>query len=126
MSLHDRLSVRMEKSTPLFNAQKVALNKLIAAVGPEYVECLAAQGPDVINACVETYMKYETTLIGQVRNQVSSAMPTRFVAVPDEEAKHRPVRVDVEHYSGKKGRNLTLWIREIEMAMRFRLISLEH
>ena len=116
----------MEKSTPLFNAQKVALNNLIAAVGPEYVVFLAAQGPGVRNARVETFMQYQSSLLGQVQNQVSSAMLTRFVVVPEEEAKHRPVRVDVEHYSGKKGRNLTLWIREIEMTMRFRLISLEH
>ena len=53
-------------------------------------------------------------------------MPTLFVAMPDEEAKPCPLRVDVKHYSRKEGKNLTLWIREIEMAMRSGLISLEH
>ena len=53
-------------------------------------------------------------------------MPTRFVAMPDKESKPRPLRVDVKHFSGKEGENLTLWIREIEMAMKSGLISIEH
>ena len=46
--------------------------------------------------------------------------------MPDEEAKPRPLKVDVEHFSGKEGENLILWIREIEMAMRSGLISVKH
>ena len=72
----------MEQSTPLNEAQKVAIDKLTAAVDPEYVEFLAAQGPDVLNARVETFMQYETALLGQIPNQVASTMPTRFVAMP--------------------------------------------
>ena len=53
-------------------------------------------------------------------------MPTRFVAMPDEEGQRLPLRVDVKHYSGKQGENITLWIREIEMDMISGLISLEH
>ena len=53
-------------------------------------------------------------------------MPTHFVAIPDEEAKPRPLRVDVKHFSGKEGENLILWIRDIEMVMRYGLISVEH
>ena len=56
----------MEQSTPLHEGQKVALDKLTAAVGPEYVEFLAEQGPDVLNARVETFMQYETALLEQV------------------------------------------------------------
>ena len=56
----------MEQSTPLNEAQKVALDKLTAAVGPEYVEFLAAQGPDVLNARVETFMQCETAFIEKV------------------------------------------------------------
>ena len=53
-------------------------------------------------------------------------MPTRYVAIPPEEAKPRPLRVDVKHYYGKEGENWTLWIREIEMTVSSGLISLEY
>uniref|UniRef100_A0AAV1UGG2 Retrotransposon gag domain-containing protein n=1 Tax=Peronospora matthiolae TaxID=2874970 RepID=A0AAV1UGG2_9STRA len=53
-------------------------------------------------------------------------MPKRYVSVPDEEAKPRPLRVEVKNYSGKEGENLILWIREIEMAMRSGLITIDH
>ena len=56
----------MEQSTPLSEAQKVALDKLTTAVGPEYVKFLAPQGPDVLNARVETFIQYESALLGQV------------------------------------------------------------
>ena len=84
----------MEQSTPLSEAQKVALDKMTAAVCPEYVEFLAAQGSDALNARVETFMQYETALLGQVQNQEASAMPTSYVTMPPEEAKPRPLRVD--------------------------------
>ena len=58
--------MRIEQSTPLNDAQKVALYRLTATGGPEYVEFLAAQGPDVLNPCVETFMQYETALLGKV------------------------------------------------------------
>ena len=116
----------MENFTPLSEAQQVALDKLTASLGPEYVEFLVSQGPDVLHARLEGFLQYEASLIGQVQDQVASAMPTRYVAVPDQEAKPRPLRVDVKCYSGKEGENLTLWIREIEMAMRSGLIKLDH
>uniref|UniRef100_A0AAV1VHB8 Retrotransposon gag domain-containing protein n=1 Tax=Peronospora matthiolae TaxID=2874970 RepID=A0AAV1VHB8_9STRA len=50
-------------------------------------------------------------------------MPTRYVSVPDEEARPRPLSVEVKNYSGKEGENLILWIRKIEMAMRSGLIT---
>uniref|UniRef100_A0AAV1T664 Retrotransposon gag domain-containing protein n=1 Tax=Peronospora matthiolae TaxID=2874970 RepID=A0AAV1T664_9STRA len=116
----------MENPTPLSEAQKVALDKLTASLGPEYVEFLVSQGPEVLIARVERFMQYEATLLEQVQDQIASAMPTRYVSVPDEEAKPRPLRVEVKNYSGKEGENLILWIREIEMAMRSGLITLDH
>ena len=118
--------MRMENSTPLSEAQKVALDKLTASLGPEYVEFLVSQGPEVPTARVEGFLQYEASLLGHVQDQMASAMPTRYVSVPDEEARPRPLRVEVKNYSGKEGENLILWIREIEMAMRSGLIKLDH
>ena len=52
----------MEQPTPLSEPQKAAIDKLTTAVVPGYVEFLAAQRPDVLNARVETFMQYETAL----------------------------------------------------------------
>ena len=60
--------MRIEHSTPLNEAQKVALDKLTAAVGPECDEFLAAQDLNVLYARVETFMQYETALVGRVQN----------------------------------------------------------
>uniref|UniRef100_M4BU32 Gag protein n=1 Tax=Hyaloperonospora arabidopsidis (strain Emoy2) TaxID=559515 RepID=M4BU32_HYAAE len=101
------------------------MEKLTASLGPEYVEFLVSQGPEVLTARVEGFLQYEASLLGQVQDQMASAMPTRYVSVPDEEARHRPLRVKVKNYTGKEGENLILWIREIEMAMRSGLIKLD-
>ena len=85
-----------------------------------------AQGSDDLHPRLEVFLRYETALIDQVHDHVASAMPTRYVAMLDEEANPRLLRVDVKHYSGKEAENLTLWIREIEMAVRSGLISLEY
>ena len=106
----------MNQSTPLFEAQKVALDKLTAAVVPKYVEFLAAQVPDVLNARVDTFIQYETALVGQVQNQVALAMPTRYVALRPEELSLVPFGWRLNITPGRR-ENITPWIREIEMAM---------
>ena len=116
----------MEHSTPITEVQKGELDKKTASEGPEYVEFLFAHRPDVLNARVDIFIQYETALLGQVQNQVASAMSTHFVATPDKEAKPLLLRVNVKHYSGKERNCITLWIREIKMVMRSGLISLEH
>ena len=116
----------MENLTLLSEAQKVALDKLTASLGPEYVEFLVSQGLEVLTARVAGFLQYEASLLGQIQAQMASAMPTRYVSVPDEEARPRPLRVEVKNYSGKEGENPILWIREIEMAMRSGLIMLDH
>ena len=75
---------------------------------------------------VEGFLQYEASLLGQVQDQMALAMPTRYVSVPDEEARPRPLKVEVKYYSDKEGENLILWIREIEMAMRSGQIKLDH
>ena len=80
----------------------------------------------MLTARVEGFLQYEASLLGKVQDEMASAMPTRYVSVPDEEDRPRPLRVKVKNYSGKEGENLILWIREIEMAVRSGLIKLDH
>ena len=116
----------MKTPTPLSEAQKVALDKLTAFLGPDYVEFLVSQAPAVLTARVESFLQYEASILGRVQDQMALAMPTRYVSVPDEEARPRPLRLEVKNYSGKEDDNLILWIREIEMAVRSGLIKLNH
>ena len=51
----------MENPNPLSEAQKVALDKLTAYLGPEYVEFLVSQGPEVLTARVEVLLQYEAS-----------------------------------------------------------------
>ena len=83
-------------------------------MGPKFVDLFVSHGPDVINARLEGFMRYETSLLEQVQDYMASTMPTGFVFVPDEESKPHPVKLDVRHYTGKEGANLALWIREVE------------
>ena len=48
----------MENPTLLSEAQKVALDKLTASLGPEYVEFLVSQGPELLTARVESMKRF--------------------------------------------------------------------
>ena len=83
--------MKMEQSYPLSEPQKVALDKLTTDVGLQYVEFIMAQVPDALNARLETFMPFETTLVGHVPDQMASDMPTCYVYVSDEEPLPRPL-----------------------------------
>ena len=61
------------------------------------MEFLVSQGPEVLTARVEGFLQYEASLLGQVQDQMASAMLTRNVSVPDEEARPRSLRVEAKN-----------------------------
>ena len=54
----------METKITLSEAQGLALGKLRALVGNKQVDLILPQGPDVIRAHLDAFMKFESTLIG--------------------------------------------------------------
>ena len=59
-----------------------------------------AQGPNALNARPEVLMQYETIRLRRVQDQMISAVPTLSVYTLDEEDKPRPIKLDIETYSG--------------------------
>ena len=55
----------METKINLSEAQGLALEKLRALVGNEQVDLILAQGPDVIRPRLDSFMQFESTLIGK-------------------------------------------------------------
>ena len=55
----------MEEVPEFSEAQRAAYDKLKTLFGLEYVEFIITQGPEVLHARLEAFMRYGTSLIGQ-------------------------------------------------------------
>uniref|UniRef100_A0AAV1ULR7 Uncharacterized protein n=1 Tax=Peronospora matthiolae TaxID=2874970 RepID=A0AAV1ULR7_9STRA len=69
----------METAMNLSEAQQIMIEKLTALKGHEQVALILSRGPDALCARLEAFSNFESTLIGQVRDCLASAMSTRYV-----------------------------------------------
>ena len=65
---------------------------------------IVAQGPDVLNAHLDVFSKFEVSLINQFHHHVVPAMPTRYVHTADDDPKARPHVLNVKTFELEEGK----------------------
>ncbi|KAG3140498.1 hypothetical protein PI124_g16720 [Phytophthora idaei] len=110
--------------TNLPPVQQDALNKLMSLLGPEGVSYLASQGPEAVNARLESFSRYENALLEHVQERMSAATAAAS-ATREGLTRPKPLLVSAKTFEGKDEENLRLWTREVEMAMGLVLLQTE-
>ena len=96
-------------------------------MGVNQIDQILAQGPEVLHARLEAFMRYETTLLGQIHDHVASDISTCCIPlsyrvqlvrrVSDEEPRTRPLIVNDQTSEEKRRKKRLLWIQEVKLAM---------
>ncbi|KAG2920212.1 hypothetical protein PC114_g6173 [Phytophthora cactorum] len=103
-------------------AQQDALNKLMSLLDPE--AHLASQGPEAVNARLESFSRYENALLEYIQERMSAATAAAS-ARREVSTRPKPLLVSVKTFVEKDGENRLLWTREVEMTMGSALLQTE-
>ena len=60
-------------------------------------------GAEVLDACLDPFMRYETTRIRQAYDHEASVMPTRYISVSEEEHWDQPLILSVKTFEKRGG-----------------------
>ncbi|KAG2873284.1 hypothetical protein PC119_g27798 [Phytophthora cactorum] len=89
--------------TNLPPSQQDALNKLMSLLDPEGVSHLASQGPEAVNARLESFSRYENALLEHVQERMSAATAAAS-ATREESTRPKPLLVSVKTSKGRMER----------------------